>query len=94
MTESLKFILEKMCSYVDVNFEDIDYTEDNWYWEYEWTQEDEADFIEWLANEIKTNNKVRKEVSNLPYRPSMKKASAFASHFNMMFGWKTKLKEL
>jgi len=91
--ESLIYVLKKMCSYVNVKYEDIDFKKDNWYWEYEWTQEQEQDFIEWLSNEIKTNNKIRKDMSSLSYRPSKKRSNTFATHFNMMFGWKTKQKE-
>ena len=94
MTDSFKYVLKKMCSYVNVEYDDIDYKKDNWYWEYEWTREEELDFIEWLANEVKTNNSIRKELSTLPYRPSKKRVKLFAEHFNMMFGWKTKTKEL
>jgi len=83
-----------MCSYVNVEYDDIDFNEDNWYWLYEWTQEEERDFIEWLSNEVKTNNTVRKEISCLPYRPSKSKSKLYAEHFNMMFGWKTKIEEL
>lgn len=94
MSESIIYVLKKMCSYVNVEYEDIDFTKNNWYWEYEWTKEEETDFIEWLTNEIKTNNNIRKELSTLPYRPSKKRCNTFANHFNMMFGWKTKIEEI
>lgn len=94
MSDSIIYVLKKMCSYVNVVFEDIDFNEDNWYWKYEWTKEQEQNFIEWLANEVKTNNGIRKEITTLPYRPSKTRCVAFANHFNLMFGWKTKIEEL
>jgi hypothetical protein len=94
MSDSIIYVLKKMCLYVNVVFEEINFEEDNWYWKYEWTKEEEQDFIEWLANEIKSNNEIRKGLTRLPYRPSKARCSAFANHFNMMFGWKTKTKEL
>ncbi len=93
MSEELVYVLEKMCSYVNVDYNDINFDENDWYLEYEWTKEQETNFINWLTNEIRINNKIRKGISKLKYRPSKKRATLFANYFNMMFGWKTKIEE-
>ncbi len=93
MSEELVYVLEKMCSYVNADYNDINFDEDDWYFKYEWTKEQETNFINWLTDEIRINNKIRKEISKLRYRPSKKRATLFANYFNMMFGWKTKIEE-
>lgn len=90
MNSSIIYIFKKMCSYVNVNYEDIDFNENDWYFKYEWSEEQEKDFISWLSNEVRTNNIIRKELTSLQYKPSKKKSYSFAINFNLMFGWKTK----
>lgn len=92
MTESMKYVLEKMCSYVNVKYEDVDFKKDNWYWDHLWTIEQEKDFCDWLENELLTNNKVRKELTNLPYRPNKKRVKLAVMMFNLAYGWKTRNK--
>ena len=94
MNDSIIYVLKKMCSYVNVVYEDIDFKENDWYLKYQWTHEEELDFIEWLANEVRTNNEIRKGLTRLPYRPSKTRCKEFADHFNLMFGWKTKIEEI
>lgn len=91
MNESQVYVFTKMCEMVNVNYDDIDFSKDGWYSEYEWTKEQEQEFRDWLENEIRTNNKVRKELTTLPYRPTKKRVKDVVSWFNMMWGWKTKL---
>ena len=86
----MKSVLVKMCSYVDVCFDDIDFKKDGWYSEHTWTEEQEKDFCNWLENEISTNNEVRKGITTLPYRPSKKRIKQAVMWFNLMWGWKTK----
>jgi hypothetical protein len=90
MNESLKYVFEKMCSYVNVNIDDVDFQKDGWYSEHTWTREQEKDFCDWLVNEIRTNNKVRKEITTLSYRPTKKSTEKAVMWFNFMWGWKIK----
>ena len=83
-------VLKKMCEYVGADFDKIDIKEEGWYEKYEWSEEQEDGFIEWLANEIRTNNKIRKGITTLSYRPTRAKAEAYASWFVAFCGWKTK----
>ena len=50
LNESQKQVFTKMCSYVNVNIDDIDFSKDRWYCEHEWTKEQEQDFCDWLVN--------------------------------------------
>lgn len=90
MNDTMKLVLIKMCTYVGVKYEDIDFKKENWYMEHTWTAEQEKDFCDWLINEIRTNNEIRKGITNLPYKPSKKRAKSAVMWFNLMWGWKTK----
>ena len=90
MNESLKYVFTKMCEIVGVKFEDVDFSKHEWYSEHEWTKEQEKEFCDWLVNEIRTNNKVRKEITTLPYRPAKKRVEQTVMWFNLNWGWKTK----
>ena len=90
LNKSQKHVFTKMCEVVDVKLEDIDFSKDRWYVDHTWTSEQEQQFCNWLKNEIKTNNKVRKELTTLQYRPTKKQVADVVMWFNLMWGWKTK----
>ena len=91
MNKSQKHVFTKMCEMVDVKFEDIDFSKNDWYMEHEWNEETEKEFCDWLINEIRTNNEIRKEITTLPSKPTKKRVKETVMWFNLMWGWKTKL---
>ena len=90
-SESLVTVLKKMCSIIEVEYHTIDFQKEDWYFDHEWTIDQEHYFIDWLIMEVRANNDLRKELSTLPYRPNMTISKNFAMWFNMMYGWKTRL---
>lgn len=92
MTDELKYVLEKMCTYVNLDINDIDIEKEGWYNDHEWEEEDEEHFYHWLTDEFRTNNKVRKQLTQLPSRPSIVRAQDAARWFIFYCGWKTKRK--
>ena len=42
----------------------IDFKSKDWYLKYTWTEEEQDDFIKWLADFLHTNNKARKLFNN------------------------------
>lgn len=90
MDDIKKYVFTKMCSYVDVKYEDVDFSKEDWYLEHTWTKEQEKDFCDWLANEIRTNTKVRNGITTHRYKPSKENAKKTVMWFNLMWGWKTK----
>lgn len=90
MNVGLKYVFEKMCTYVNVNIEDIDFQDNNWYENYEWTENQQKDFTQWLAYQFRNNNNVRKDVTKLSYRPSKIRAESTANWFILYCGWKLK----
>ena len=87
MPEELKTILNEMCSRVGANPEEIDFKSSDWYLKYTWTEEEQADFIKWLADFLHTNNKARKLFNIIG--SSKKSCNHGAMLFNLYYGWKT-----
>lgn len=87
MTEELKTILNEMCSRVNANPEDIDFKSSDWYLKYTWTEEEQDDFIKWLADFLHTNNKARKLFNIIGN--AKKSCNRGAMFFVSNYGWKT-----
>jgi len=86
MNQELKTILDEMCSRVgakDVNFE-----EDNWYLKHTWTEKEQDDFINWLANYLYKNKEARKMFVNL--RKVKRDCNKASNKFVLNYGWRTK----
>jgi hypothetical protein len=83
----LRVILEKLCSYVNVKYEDIDFNKDNWFWDYEYTKKESEEFIEWLIDYMKGNKSVRKGLMTYPLKTLVKN---FVIQFEANYGWKIK----
>jgi len=89
-SEGLVIVLRKMCEYGGVDYDDVDFNQENWFLKTEWSKEDEAEFIGWLAEEIRTNKTVRTDVTSFRYKPNKKTAEHTAKMFNLNYGWRTK----
>ena len=87
MPEELKTILNEMCSRVNANPEEIDFKSSDWYLKYTWTEEEQDDFIKWLADFLHTNNKARKLFNIIG--KSKKRCKHGAMLFVSNYGWKT-----
>jgi len=86
MNQELKTILDEMCSRVgakDVNFE-----EDNWYLKHTWTEKEQDDFINWLANYLYENKEAREMFVNL--RKVKRDCNKASNKFVLNYGWRTK----
>ena len=89
MHEEVEIVLKKQCEIVGVKYEDVDFNNDLWFFEYQWTKDQESEFIEWLTNHLQTRKEARAIIMNMPSRnKSMCKRTAEAFAFN--FGWKYK----
>jgi len=82
MSKERKTILNKMCSIV--NAKNINFKKPNWFWDYEWTQEQEDEFVEWLTKHLKEN----KEARSIMHFPAMKDYEKVAKEFVNQYGWK------
>lgn len=87
--EQVKIVLAQQCKIVGARYEDIDFNNDLWFFERQWTEEQESEFIEWLTNHLYNNLEARAAIMSLPSKnKSMCKRTAEAFAFN--FGWKYK----
>jgi hypothetical protein len=89
MGKHLTIILKEMCRLVGADFKEIAFKDDSWYHEYSWSQEDEDDFKEWVADYIFINKEARKELTTIK-TADKKKCKEFASQFAFNYGWKIK----
>ena len=81
-------ILKEMCRRVGANYEDIDFSKDEWYLDYSWSKSDQDQFIEWFARYLK-NMGPRRELCAYPslVRTEPQRIQ-FATQFVSEFGWK------
>lgn len=85
-------ILREMFSRVGAEYDGFDFDRETWFSDYEWSEEEAAQFIDWLANYLYNNTKARREIMFFSYR-NKRRCKKFASMFNFMWGWKYKKEE-
>lgn len=83
-------ILEKMCEYVGVTIEDIDWNDEEWFKQYEWTVKEQDNFINWLKKQLKSKN-IMREVAGHSFIDANTR-NKVAMFFVLNYGWKTKPK--
>lgn len=86
-SDSLIEILKKQCSYVGANYDDIDFSEDLWFMEFQWSHEQEANFINWMGDYLYNNTQARKDIMAYP-RKRKKMCRGAAENFAFNYGWK------
>ncbi len=50
-----------MCSIIDISFDDVDFTDNEWYLKHSWTPEQAKEFAKWMLKFLK-DKKVEKEL--------------------------------
>lgn len=80
-----KAILTEMLKRVGENYDTFDFTQPQWYWKHEWTQEEQDDFVAWVANYF-VDNKV---FTMRKYR-DRPEAIHRAEQIVASYGWKVK----
>jgi hypothetical protein len=87
--EHMQVILRKICEVVGADVEKINFWGHNWYYEHEWTVEQQEDYEKWMADYLYNNNGARKEIMAFA-RKNKKRCKDVAHHFACWYGWKTK----
>jgi len=82
-------ILLKMCVVVGANFYKLDTSRKDWFFEYEWTQEQQDDFIDFVADYLYKNKIALRLLTNSPLY-GKKRCRKVASEFIFNYGWKLK----
>lgn len=81
-------LLKKMCEVINVDYDSIDFQEEDWYEKHTWTTEQENDFILWVSEELFSNEAMREELLENPEKSIINCFQA-AVHFVANFGWDT-----
>jgi len=90
MDKYLKTIFTEMCNRVDADYDSIDFQKEDWYYQYEWTQEEENSFIEWVADYLYNNSEARKILYGIHIKN--KKLCKKAAEGLIFYCWKIKNK--
>ena len=83
----LSFILREMCRRVNANTFEIDFSSNNWFWDYSWTKEEEKDFRQWLSGYLYGSKAARNEIM-ATNRKNLKHCRKVADFFVWNHGWK------
>jgi len=89
MNEHLTFILTEMCNRVGANFTEINFKEENWFQKYEWAEQEDNNFIDWVADYMYSNSAARKELMSITSK-NKKMCNRFSREFCMNYTWKIK----
>ena len=82
-------ILKEMCRRVGLTgkaYKDFDFTKSHWFSEYEWTEEEEDKFTDWLADFLEQHKYCPKNAT----KRGLRWAKYEAGKINLAMGWKTK----
>ena len=102
MDKQLKRILKKLCKMVSLDYSKVNFKSESWYYQAEWTEEQERKFVKWLTKKLYWNEKMYKSISDFPFnrcsffqkikghKGRRKHAKDLASFFNCMYGWGVK----
>jgi len=91
-SEHLKIVLKKMCEYVGADYDTIEWKNDKdpYYWKYEWSQEQENDFREWMIDYLMDNKDARLSLLEYPGTKNKKRIKKAVNFFIWNHGWKVK----
>lgn len=91
--EHLEKILRQMCLVVGADFDTIDFKAPEWYYEHEWSEDDETKFTEWLRDYFYNNIDARRELLSRTTK-NKKYTTDSAKEFIWMYGWKVRRDEV
>lgn len=80
-----------MCKRVNANPDDIDFSEEQWFWKYEWTKEEQQIYKEWFMDYLLKDKKRLEQVSRFPrISRNKKELEKLANEFLLQYGWREK----
>ena len=89
-SKGLEYVLKELCSRVNIRFEDVDFSNPEWFMERTWTSEEQENFRQWLVNELLTNKDVRQSLYGKSTKIPKNIAERIAGMFILNYGWKCK----
>lgn len=84
-------VMQKLLDAVDGGkWEDFDFSKPQWFWDYEWTEEEEEKFVEWLAMFLRKHKYARAKKKYRGIDEGIYKARKLVVNY----GWKVKKDKL
>jgi len=87
MNKSIEYLIKEMCKRVKADFTSINFSEDQWYYKYEWTEEECNKYKKWLEKTLWKNKKIRQDLGIIKDKKHIHKVVQF---FNLNYGWRIK----
>ena len=88
-SESLKVVLTEMLDRVHGAHSQMDFTTDDWYHKYSWSEQTQDEFTEWLTNYVYSNKDARRELTTLTTKHKGD-CKVFSGQFVWQYGWRLK----
>ena len=85
----LENIFAVMCRLVEADYNTVDRTKEDWYLEYQWDEETEKQFSDWMIDYLHKLPQVQSELYDRRYMKKHECKSA-VQMFVLNYGWKTK----
>lgn len=85
MNEHLKQILAYQCQVVGVDPETVDFTQNNWFMQHAWNDEQRDEFDKLVTAYFKKNRKAREALMSFPRVANIKK---WLHQWHFQYGWK------
>lgn len=87
MNKHLKYLIRNMCRIAEVDFDSVDFTQNNWFQQHSWSEQQEEQFYKFFISYLKSDKNARQE---LMARPSKNKRDLeqLWNEFNLNWGWK------
>jgi len=82
----LETILKEMSSRVSCDYDSHDWLKHDHYTEYNWTEEEESDFIKWMTNYLYENTSARNELMTIKTK-NKKNCREASKQFVYNYGW-------
>ena len=89
MNREIEHILKIMCAYAGANFDDIDFTSNDWFLKHSWTIDKQDEFMWWFVDHLYNNKDAREAICKYP-RKDKKYLVQVAEMFILNYGWKIK----
>jgi hypothetical protein len=86
-SKSLKIVLTEMCRRVGTTPDKVNFKDERWFSECNWTKEECNSFEKWLSDLVYHNTKARNELMQHPIK-RRKYCNDFARSFTFNYGWK------
>ena len=89
LPKHMTIILKKMCELVGADFDKVNFKDPFWFDTYEWTEEEEQVFKDWLREYLKNNIEARRELMKWPAKKK-DYLDRIIAEFCLMWSWRYK----